>query len=50
MRHVIIGSGVAGIAAIEAIRSVDPAAEITMVGDDPAWILFAPRACLLFKR
>src|SRR5688572_3294848 len=35
MRHVIIGSGVAGIAAIEAIRSVDPAAEVTMVGDDP---------------
>jgi NAD(P)H-nitrite reductase large subunit len=35
MKNVIIGSGVAGIAAIEAIRSVDPAAEITMVGDDP---------------
>ena len=35
MKSVIIGSGVAGMAAIEAIRSVDPAAEITMVGDDP---------------
>src|SRR5687767_2322231 len=35
MKNVIIGSGVAGMAAIEAIRSVDPAAEITMVGDDP---------------
>src|SRR5687767_9384807 len=35
MRYVIIGSGVAGIAAIEAIRSVDKAGEITLVGDDP---------------
>ncbi|HSB01766.1 MAG TPA: hypothetical protein VLE49_14035, partial [Anaerolineales bacterium] len=31
----MIGSGVAGIAAIEAIRSVDAAAEITLIGDDP---------------
>ncbi len=35
MRYVIIGSGVAGIAAIEAIRSLDMAGEITLVGDDP---------------
>lgn len=35
MNHVIIGSGVAGIAAIEAIRSVDREAGITMIGDDP---------------
>lgn len=35
MRYVIIGSGVAGIAAIEAIRSVDAAGEVVMVGDDP---------------
>jgi NAD(P)H-nitrite reductase large subunit len=35
MRYVIIGSGVAGIAAIEAIRSIDKAGEITLVGDDP---------------
>jgi len=35
MRYVIIGSGVAGIAAIEALRSVDTAAEITLIGDDP---------------
>jgi NAD(P)H-nitrite reductase large subunit len=34
-RHVIIGTGVTGIAAVEAIRSVDPAAEIVLVGDDP---------------
>lgn len=34
MTHVIIGSGVAGIAAVEAIRSVDQAAKIVMVGDD----------------
>jgi NAD(P)H-nitrite reductase large subunit len=34
MRYVIIGSGVAGIAAIEAIRSRDAANEIVMIGDD----------------
>lgn len=35
MRYVIVGSGVAGIAAIEAIRSVDGAGEVVMVSDDP---------------
>lgn len=35
MRYVIVGSGVAGIAAIEAIRSVDTFGEIVMIGDDP---------------
>ena len=35
MKYVIIGTGVAGIAAIEAIRSVDPQGEITLIGDDP---------------
>lgn len=35
MRSVIIGSGVAGIAAIEAIRSVDVSNEVIMIGDDP---------------
>lgn len=35
MKYVIIGSGVAGIAAIEAIRSIDPAGEITLIGNDP---------------
>ncbi|HET9915413.1 MAG TPA: FAD-dependent oxidoreductase [Anaerolineales bacterium] len=35
MRYAVIGSGVAGIAAIEAIRSVDTGAEIILVGDDP---------------
>ena len=45
MKYVIIGSGVAGIAAIEAIRSVHPSpdgrgqgegdAEIVLIGDDP---------------
>lgn len=35
MKYVIIGSGVAGMAAIEAIRSVDLAGEIVMIGDDP---------------
>ena len=35
MKYVIIGSGVAGIAAIEAIRSVDETGEIVMVSNDP---------------
>lgn len=35
MRYVIIGSGVAGIAAIEAIRSLDKTGEIAMISDDP---------------
>lgn len=35
MRYVIVGSGVAGVSAIEAIRSVDKSGEITLVGNDP---------------
>jgi NADPH-dependent 2,4-dienoyl-CoA reductase/sulfur reductase-like enzyme len=35
MRYVIIGAGVAGFAAVEAIRTVDKAGEIIMVSDDP---------------
>ncbi len=35
MRHIIIGAGVAGFAAVEAIRSVDKSSEIVMVSDDP---------------
>jgi len=34
-RYVILGSGVAGIAAAEAIRLNDPRGEITVVSDDP---------------
>ena len=35
MKYVIVGLGVAGFAAIEAIRSVDQTGEITWIGDDP---------------
>ena len=35
MKYVIIGSGVAGIAALEAIRSIDTVGDITLIGDDP---------------
>jgi len=35
LRYVLIGSGVASIAAAEAIRSRDPQGEITLIGDDP---------------
>lgn len=35
MRYVIIGTGVAGFSAVEAIRSVDRTGEIVLIGDDP---------------
>jgi NAD(P)H-nitrite reductase large subunit len=35
MRYIVIGAGVAGIAAIEGIRSLDKTGEITMISDDP---------------
>jgi nitrite reductase (NADH) large subunit len=35
MRYIIIGAGVAGYAAIEAIRAVDQAGEVILVSDDP---------------
>ncbi|HET9590987.1 MAG TPA: FAD-dependent oxidoreductase, partial [Anaerolineales bacterium] len=35
MKYIIIGSGVAGIAAIEALRSVDRTGEVMLIGDDP---------------
>lgn len=35
MKYVIIGTGVAGVSAVEAIRSADRTGEIVMIGDDP---------------
>ena len=35
MNHVIIGAGPAGVIAAETLRKVDPAAGITVVGDEP---------------
>jgi nitrite reductase (NADH) large subunit len=34
MRHVIVGNGIAGVSAAEAIRGMDPSAEIIMIGDE----------------
>ena len=34
MKYVVVGTGVAGLAAIEAIRSIDAAGEIAWIGDD----------------
>lgn len=36
MQYVIVGNGIAGIRAAEAIRQLDPHGSITMVGDEPA--------------
>jgi NAD(P)H-nitrite reductase large subunit len=35
MKHVIIGNGPAGVVAAETLRKVDPAATITLLGDEP---------------
>lgn len=35
MKYIIIGFGVAGIGAVEAIRSIDKAGEITLISNDP---------------
>lgn len=35
MRYVILGTGVAGVAAIEAIRALDRTGEVVLIGDDP---------------
>lgn len=35
MRHVIIGTGPAGVTAAETLRKLDPLAVITMIGDEP---------------
>jgi NADPH-dependent 2,4-dienoyl-CoA reductase/sulfur reductase-like enzyme len=34
-RHVIIGTGISGFSAAQTLRSLDPSAEIYLVGDDP---------------
>ena len=35
MRHMIIGSGPAGVVAAESLRRLDPYCEITLIGDEP---------------
>jgi NAD(P)H-nitrite reductase large subunit len=34
-RYVIVGTGVTGVTAIDTLRTLEPSAEITLVGDDP---------------
>ncbi|WP_054700820.1 FAD-dependent oxidoreductase [Desulfosarcina cetonica] len=34
MKHVIIGNGIAGVCAAEAIRVLDESAELTIIGDE----------------
>ncbi|MGE0485807.1 MAG: NAD(P)/FAD-dependent oxidoreductase [Gammaproteobacteria bacterium] len=35
MRHVVIGAGPSGVVAAETLRKLDPAATVTLVGDEP---------------
>jgi nitrite reductase (NADH) large subunit len=35
MRHVIVGNGVAGVTAAQAIRQADPSAELSVIGGEP---------------
>lgn len=35
MKHAIIGAGPAGVIAAETLRKLDPAAEVTLIGDEP---------------
>ncbi len=37
MRHLVIGAGPAGLAAVETLRALDPQAEIALVCDEPAY-------------
>ena len=34
-RYVVVGTGIAGLSACEAVRERDPAAEVTLVGEEP---------------
>ena len=34
-RHVVLGGGIAGLSAAEALRAADPRADITLVGNEP---------------
>ncbi len=34
MRHVIVGNGMAGVTAAQALRDLDPDAEITIVAEE----------------
>ncbi|MBN8627227.1 MAG: FAD-dependent oxidoreductase, partial [Planctomycetes bacterium] len=47
--HVIIGSGIAGLTAAETIRTHDPAATITMIGDEPHEFYSRPGLAYLLR-
>jgi len=49
-RYVIVGQGVAGVSAAEAIRSVDRSAEIFLVSNDPNGFYSPPGLGLLSDR
>ncbi len=49
MQHVIIGSGIAGLAAAEAIRARDASAAITMIGDEPHAFYSRPGLAYLLR-
>jgi len=50
MRHVIIGSGIAGLSAARSIRESDAGAEITMVASDPLDAYYRPKLLSLIEQ
>lgn len=48
-RHVIVGSGIAGLSAAEAIRLADPEATITMIGEEPHEFYSRPGLAYLLR-
>jgi nitrite reductase (NADH) large subunit len=49
-RYVIVGTGVAGIAAVNSLRTLERSAEITLVGDDPHGFYSRPGLAYLLNR
>lgn len=47
MKHVIVGTGIAGITAAETLRQFDPHADITLIGDEPGAPYCRPMIAML---
>ena len=49
MHYVIVGTGIAGVSAAEAVRSIDPAGPVTMIGDETAVPYCRPMISLVLE-